>query len=439
MPVIRVSGTLDLLGLHAAHRQRYPFLLQTAAGDGWDILLAFPGEFHLLPASSAQTTLFLNRLDECRHSLGDGLQGEGEAQPLPFRGGWFVYLGYELLHQFEPSVPLRPGLPDFPIGCLARIPAAILVDNRSRHTYFFAEAGHEKCLAAMQRDAGRAIRFKPRPIVLASLEEENETLFLEGVERVKAYIREGDAFQVNLSRRWQSRLASRNSAADIYGALRHHNPAPFAGVADFGRHRIVSSSPERLLRVRDGLIETRPIAGTHPRSAVAAEDDKLRRALLAHPKERAEHIMLVDLERNDLGRICRPGSVTVDELMKVRSYAHVHHIESNVQGRLRAGITPGEVVRALFPGGTITGCPKVRTMQIIGELEPAPRLAYTGSMGYLNRDGDMDLNILIRTFMLDDDELSFNAGAGIVADSVPEKELQETRAKAKGLLKALGA
>jgi anthranilate synthase component 1 len=190
--------------------------------------------------------------------------------------------------------------------------------------------------------------------------------------------------------------------------------------------------------VHDGVIETRPIAGTHPRAASAQEDARLREALISSAKERAEHIMLVDLERNDLGRVCLPGSVRVDELMALASYTHVHHIESGVSGRLRPGTTPGQVLRALFPGGTITGCPKVRTMQIIAELEPSPRGAYTGSMGYLNHDGGMDLNILIRTFMIQGNQLSFKAGAGIVADSDPERELAETRAKAKGLLKALG-
>ena len=159
--------------------------------------------------------------------------------------------------------------------------------------------------------------------------------------------------------------------------------------------------------------------------------------LIANPKERAEHVMLIDLERNDLGRICEPGSVEVDEMMVIESYAHVHHIVSNVRGRLRAGITPGSALRAVFPGGTITGCPKVRCMEIIAELETSPRGAYTGSFGYLNRDGSMDLNILIRTMVLHGTRLRLRAGAGIVADSEPEAELDETRAKARGLLEAL--
>jgi anthranilate synthase component 1 len=200
---------------------------------------------------------------------------------------------------------------------------------------------------------------------------------------------------------------------------------------------IVSSSPERLLRVRDGCIATRPIAGTRPRSDDREYDRRLLDELLRDPKERAEHVMLIDLERNDLGRICEPGSVQVSEMMIVESYAHVHHIVSNVQGRVQATITPGAAIRAVFPGGTITGCPKVRCMQIISELEAVPRGAYTGSFGYLNRDGNMDLNILIRTMVVRNDEVRWRAGSGIVADSDPDAELRETRAKAKGLLRAI--
>jgi anthranilate synthase component 1 len=186
-------------------------------------------------------------------------------------------------------------------------------------------------------------------------------------------------------------------------------------------------------------VDSRPIAGTRPRNADPARDAALIRELIEHPKERAEHVMLLDMERNDLGRIAAVGSVQVDELMVVESYTHVHHIVSNVTARLKTGVTPAEVIRAVFPGGTITGCPKVRCMQIIAELEQAPREAYTGAMGYLDHDGNMDLNILIRTLVQKDRRLEFRAGAGIVADSVPEKELEETRAKARGLARALGA
>ncbi|PLA74724.1 aminodeoxychorismate synthase, component I, partial [Hydrogenovibrio sp. SC-1] len=173
------------------------------------------------------------------------------------------------------------------------------------------------------------------------------------------------------------------------------------------------------------------------RSIEQAQDQALIAELISHPKEIAEHIMLIDLERNDLGRICQPGTVNVNELMVVESYQHVHHIVSNVRGRLNPGLTPLEVIHATFPGGTITGCPKVRCMEIIAELEQMPRRAYTGSMGYINRDGSMDFNILIRTLLQQENRVSFRAGAGIVADSEPERELQESAHKAKGMLNAL--
>jgi len=212
---------------------------------------------------------------------------------------------------------------------------------------------------------------------------------------------------------------------------------PFAALAQWQGVAILSSSPERLVRVDGRRVDTRPIAGTRPRSRDPARERGEMRELAAHPKERAEHIMLIDLERNDLGRVCEAGTVRVDELMTIESYQHVHHIVSNVSGVLLPAVTPIGAVRAVFPGGTITGCPKFRCMQIIAELEGEGRGAYTGSLGYLTREGRLDLNILIRTMTLRGRELSFRAGAGIVADSDPARELEETRAKARGLLAAL--
>jgi len=239
------------------------------------------------------------------------------------------------------------------------------------------------------------------------------------------YIGAGDIYQANLSRGWQATLRHGIQPHQVYRRLRETNPGPFSGLAVLDGVTVISSSPERLVSVRDGLVTTRPIAGTRPRGADPQADRALARELHAHPKERAEHVMLIDLERNDLGRVCEPGSVQVDEF-------------SNVRGRLRADVTPGNVLAAVFPGGTITGCPKIRCMEIIAELEGAPRGAYTGSLGYLNRDGSMDMNILIRSLQLDGRALSLRAGAGIVADSIADRELEETRAKARGVLRALG-
>lgn len=435
MPVLSFPGAVDLLSLHQADPQRYPVLLETTAGDGWNILLAFPQQALSFDSDQAQ---------HCLQQLDAAWQAErGMADPasvhLPFRGGWFVYLGYELLHGVESSVPTRPPDSDFPLATLMRIPAAIMVNPRQGVTWLLTETEHASLLKILVDDCAKSRITADLSIGLSDLFEQAEQDFLEGVARIQRYIHEGDVFQVNLSRRWHGQVRSATPAPALYQTLRRSNPAPFAGLARLTpQHSIVSSSPERLVQVQAGRVHTRPIAGTYPRHSDHRQDAQTRAALVAHPKERAEHVMLVDLERNDLGRVCEPGSVRVPELMTVASYAHVHHIESTVVGQLRADVTPAQLIRALFPGGTITGCPKVRTMQIIRELETTPRHAYTGSMGYLNRDGDMDLNILIRTIMVVKQDIRFSAGAGIVADSDPLRELNETRVKAKGLLRALG-
>ena len=227
------------------------------------------------------------------------------------------------------------------------------------------------------------------------------------------------------------------SSSDIYRSLRKSNPSPFGGLVEINDSCIISSSPERLISVKKDKIETRPIAGTKPRGFSGLTDIELHRELINSSKERAEHLMLVDLERNDISRVCKPGSVKVDEMMVIESYAHVHHIVSNIKGILKENITPGKIFSAVFPGGTITGCPKVRCMEILGELEKTGRGPYTGSFGYVNHSGDLDLNILIRTMLKENEKLSLRAGGGIVADSIPEKETLETEAKANGMLKAL--
>lgn len=420
----------DLLALHATRPARYPFLLHTGgANAGWDILFACPRGVRVFAAGEGGVLAALHT----------AWRAEGGIPPvsthLPFTGGWFVYLGYEVLHEIEPRVPPRPNSWPFPQAVLSRVPAALLVDRAGRQGWLVAE--DEACREVIEADLAASQAWHPAPVAAKAVEEDAPEAFLQGVERILHYIREGDVFQVNLARRWRAELATGVGAVDLFAALARHNPAPFAGSALFGAHAIVSSSPERLVRVRRGVIETRPIAGTRPRARNPVTDAALRKELLATAKERAEHIMLVDLERNDLGRVCVPGSVEVPALLELTSYAHVHHLESTVRGRLRPDADPVAVVRALFPGGTITGCPKVRCMQIIRELETVPRQAYTGSMGYLNRDGSLDLNILIRSFMVRDAQVEFWAGAGIVADSKPERELAETRAKARGLLRAL--
>ncbi|HYA11866.1 MAG TPA: anthranilate synthase component I family protein, partial [Thermodesulfovibrionales bacterium] len=227
------------------------------------------------------------------------------------------------------------------------------------------------------------------------------------------------------------------SCWSVYRTLSSINPAPFAAFMDFGDYQIVSSSPERLLMVRDGIIETRPIAGTRPRGRDWTEDEFMRAELLLNEKERAEHIMLVDLERNDLGRVSDYGTVKVDELMITEDCSHVIHIVSNVRGKLADGKDCFDAIKAAFPGGTITGVPKIRCMEIIEELEPVKRGPYTGSIGYISFSGSMDLNIVIRTFVTKGEMAYVQAGAGIVADSDPEREYYETLKKAEALIRTL--
>lgn len=256
------------------------------------------------------------------------------------------------------------------------------------------------------------------------------------VKRCKEYIAAGDIYQANLSQRFSSAIGDADPLR-LYRILRSVNPSPFAAFIDFGDLQLVSSSPERLVRLSDGVADTRPIAGTRRRGADEAEMRELSVELLTNEKERAEHIMLLDLERNDLGKVCEYGTVVVDEMMVVEDYSHVIHIVSNVRGSLAPGKDAFDLVRAVFPGGTITGVPKVRCMEIIDELEPVARGPYTGSIGYISNTGDMDLNIIIRTFVIKDGNAYVQVGAGIVADSDPAREYFETMQKAEALKKAL--
>jgi len=312
-----------------------------------------------------------------------------------------------------------------------------LRDRATGEGWLIAEPGCEAMLDDFERRVKYLRAAPPSQGAVYQIDEEDPSKFLAAVRRALEYTAAGDVYQTNLSRQWQASASRPLSPVAIYKRLRSTNPGPFAAILRHEEFALLSSSPERLVQVREGAVSTRPIAGTRPRGATPADDEALIRSLLDNEKERAEHVMLIDLERNDLGRVCIGGSVHVDEYMSVETYAHVHHIVSNVSGRLRSDVSPIGVIRALFPGGTITGCPKIRCMQIIAELEGCGRGAYTGSIGYLNRDGSCDLNILIRTITANGASLRFRAGAGIVADSVPAQELAETRAKAEGLLRAL--
>ncbi|MDP3061985.1 MAG: aminodeoxychorismate synthase component I [Chloroflexota bacterium] len=261
--------------------------------------------------------------------------------------------------------------------------------------------------------------------------------YLRAVQRVRQYIIAGDIFQANLSQRFVADLPV--APYELFRRLRWVNPAPFAAYLGFDGVTVASASPERFLRVRGDRVETRPIKGTRPRGKTPQEDEALATELLASEKDRAENVMIVDLERNDLGRVCRFGTVKVTELCALERFPTVLHLTSTVEGQLRPGATRIDLLKATFPGGSITGAPKVRAMEIIEELEPTRRSVYTGSIGYMSFGGEMDLNIAIRTLLMVDGRAYFQVGGGIVYDSNPEAEYQETLDKARGLVQALGA
>jgi len=360
---------------------------------------------------------------------------------LPFAGGWFVYLSYEMAGEIEPRLRLPPAQ-DGNAAFALRVDTMVIQDHLANTAYVISadgdDAAHEKLLQAVTQ-ASQVPAAEPTDLPeLESLVEEDPERFLARVDAAKEYIAAGDIYQANLSRPWHLKLAGSRDAQRVYPALRRANPAPFAARVTWQGQSIFSSSPERLLQISGRDISTRPIAGTRPRRGTEEQDRADIAELVQHPKERAEHVMLIDLERSDLGRVCEAGTVIVDEYMVTESYAHVHHIVSNVRGRLRADATAVDALRALFPGGTITGCPKFRCMQIIAELEGEGRGAYTGSLGWLGSNGDADFNILIRTLAVKGAHIELRAGAGIVADSDPERELDETYAKARGMLRAFG-
>ena len=439
-----IRGAVDLFALHRRSPADYPFLLQSVAdhpqAGRYDLLFAFPSASLELRGDALRATGFHPEAGDFFGALSAWARSEPPVanDDLPFVGGWFVVLGYEAARQIERRLKLPASPHRMPDALAVRCPAAVIYDRRLDVTHLIAE--HEAAhLQRLHRDLEKlpVASISVGPLADAC-EEEDSNLFLAGVDRILEYLRAGDVFQVNLSRRWRASLKAGVSYAEVYESLRTTNPAPFAGLAWWQGSALLSSSPERLVQVEGRRVQTRPIAGTHARGQNSDEDRRQLAALLASIKERAEHIMLIDLERNDLGRVCEPGSVQVSELMSAETYAHVHQIVSNVTGRLRADAGPGEILRAVFPGGTITGCPKVRAMEIISELEGTGRGPYTGAMGYLCRSGRLDTNILIRSLLCEDGAVTLRAGAGIVADSDPRAELAETRLKARGLLAALG-
>jgi para-aminobenzoate synthetase component 1 len=356
---------------------------------------------------------------------------------VPFCGGFFGYFGYDLAGWLEELPRLARRDRPLPALWLDWVDLCAVYDHQSNRLTLCSLADDD--LLALERQARDAL-IRPLPATQAFAGQLptpilQQAQFEQMVRRAKEYIAAGDIYQANLSVRFDG--TSNLSSAALYARLRRVNPSPFGCLLRTPHLDIVSCSPERLVSLRGTCAELRPIAGTRPRGYTPPEDARLGEELLGHPKERAEHIMLLDLERNDLGKVCRAGSIEVDELMVLERYSHVTHIVSNVRGELRDDAGPFDLIRATFPGGTITGVPKKRCMEIIEELEPVGRGTYTGSAGYISACGTMDLNILIRTFQKFGDQITYQTGAGIVADSVPEREWHECLAKGAALRQAL--
>ncbi len=374
----------------------------------------------------------------------------------PFIGGAVGYFGYDCIRHVEhlPDAPPDDlGLPDMAF----LMTDVIVVFDHLQHTItlltniFCDEEPDLDAAYAAAVDRLMTVKAQLRaPLAsVATLSRDRDSAteappirstfersrFLEGVERIREYIRAGDAFQVVLSQRFE--LPAPVSGFSIYRGLRAVNPSPYMYYISFRDFEVVGSSPEPLVTVSGRFAETRPIAGTRPRGATAAEDARLAEEMLKDEKERAEHVMLVDLGRNDLGRVCRPGTVLVDTFMEVERYSHVMHMVSSVSGELDSGVGAMDALRAVFPAGTVSGAPKVRAMEIIDELEPLRRGPYAGAIGYLSYSGDLDSCIYIRTILVKEGRAYVQAGAGIVADSDPESEFRETQNKAGAMLRAI--
>ncbi|HEU4828986.1 MAG TPA: aminodeoxychorismate synthase component I [Gemmatimonadales bacterium] len=389
-------------------------------------------------------------LEEARAAMRELASPRIEGLP-PFQGGLAGFVGYDFGRVLERLPPPRADDLDVPDVWLGLYDWVIAWDHGSDQAWVVSTGLPERGAAAARRAEMRARDViarlegvppaphdRPGPareISTPPVSNFSRAGYLSAVARVREYILAGDVFQVNIAQRFEAPLTV--SPLALYRRLRSRNPAPYAAFIDGGSFQIASASPERFLRLDGDLVDTRPIKGTRPRDPDPARDAALARELAASAKDRAENVMIVDLLRNDLSRVCRPGSVEVPSLLSLETLPTVHHLVSTVTGRLEAGRDAFDLLRAAFPGGSITGAPKVRAMEIITELEPVRRSAYCGSIGYISRTGDMDTSIVIRTYVAAGGKVYFSAGGGVVADSDPAAEYDESLHKARALVEAL--
>jgi anthranilate synthase component 1 len=455
-----LADTLTPLGVYRRLRRlsRVRFLFESVTGGEQVSRFSFLGA-----GPRALYRLYPDRLERETEGRRERLPGaplaalaaalgevRGPAGPIPFTGGFVGYFGYDLARLLE-RLPDRPPDPfDLPVAILARFDTLVVFDHAQQRLLAIANEIDDEVSAAdadasldevaRRLGAGAATRARALPpeppAPPAAVAGLGGDAYRAAVEIAKEHIAAGDIFQVVLARRFRVPLGS--SPVALYRALRMVNPSPYMVLFETPEAALVGASPEMLVRKTGDRVETRPIAGTRPRGGGAEADRRLAAELLADPKERAEHVMLVDLGRNDLGRVSAAGSVRVASFMEVERYSHVMHLVSSVEGSLQPGRTALDALLACFPAGTVSGAPKIRAMEIIDRLEPEARGPYAGAVGYVSFSGDLDTCITIRTLVVANGEASVTAGAGIVADSDPERERRETESKAAALLAAVG-
>jgi len=436
-------------GVDAHKLGRYSFI-----GSDPFLVLSTHGREVIITRGAEKNCLSGNPFDVLNHLL-ETYRLDSRSSPVPFIGGAVGYLGYDLCHFTErlPSSAVDDlKLPECYFGFYDLV---LAFDNLQGKAYVistgFPELIENKRIERAQKrlnemkaslaevsPSGTEAMFTSSPAAMKQINLKGgftHKTYVDAVKKCRQYIINGDIFEVNLSQRFEAELAV--TPYELYRRLRQINPAPFACYLGFDEVSVVSASPERFLRVRGDWVETRPIKGTRPRGKNPEEDEVLANELLSSSKDRAENIMIVDLERNDLSRVCRFGTVKVTELAILETFPSVFHLTSTVVGRLGEGKNGIDLLKATFPGGSITGAPKVRAMEIIDELEPTKRSIYTGSIGYLSFNGDLDLNIAIRTFLVKGKKAYFQVGGAVVYDSDPEAEYQETLDKARALVDAI--
>lgn len=456
MIIQKIDTRLNSFQLYTIFKDRsYSFFLDSGMDHeklgkysfiGFDPLLVFKSKDEKIEIiEESQTKIYYgNPLDKLKEII-DRYKMDYKTE-LPFVGGLVGYLSYDLCHHIE-RLPRRAiddvDIPDCYFGVYDGI---IIIDHR-QNTVHIAALGiktpadekvqtiEDEIAKAEQRGVSIAVKMNPREVDFKV--NMTKEVYLEAIEKVREYIRAGDIYQANFTQRFECNLE--DSPYELYGKLRTINPAPFASLLDFGDVAIVSSSPERFIQIKNRVMETRPIKGTRPRGKTPEEDRLNRQDLVNSEKDQAELLMIVDLERNDLGRVSKTGSVKVTELFHLEEYATVYHLVSTIVGEMKEECDVVDCIRATFPGGSITGAPKIRAMEIIDELEPTQRNIYTGSIGYIGFNGDTDLNIVIRTIVCKNGKAYFQVGGGIVWDSDAEMEYEETLHKGRALFKALSS